>query len=44
MTITIKEITPAELAQKIEASEKLFLLDVREPNEVANESYPIIFR
>lgn len=35
MTITIKEITPAELAQKIEASEKLFLLDVREPNEVA---------
>ena len=35
MTITIKEITPAELAQKIEASKELFLLDVREPNEVA---------
>ena len=35
MTITIKEIIPAELAQKIEASDKLFLLDVREPNEVA---------
>lgn len=35
MTTTIKEITPAELAQKIEASKELFLLDVREPNEVA---------
>ncbi|MCX8649269.1 hypothetical protein J3U21_03635 [Gilliamella sp. B2776] len=34
MTTTIKSITPVELAQKIEASEELFLLDVREPNEV----------
>lgn len=34
MTI-IKEITPIELAQKLNQHEQLFLLDVREPNEIA---------
>ncbi|OCG28095.1 sulfurtransferase [Gilliamella sp. wkB108] len=33
--VTIKEITPTELAQKLHQHEQLFLLDVREPNEVA---------
>ncbi|OCG01417.1 rhodanese-like domain-containing protein [Gilliamella sp. wkB112] len=32
---TIKEITPTELAQKLHLHEQLFLLDVREENEVA---------
>lgn len=32
---TIKEITPNELAQRLNQNDKLFLLDVREANEVA---------
>lgn len=32
--MTIKEITPIDLAQRIKQHDKLFLLDVREPNEV----------
>jgi rhodanese-related sulfurtransferase len=33
--MTIKEITPTELAQKLNQQDSLFLLDVREPNEIA---------
>ncbi|MCO6545220.1 MAG: sulfurtransferase [Gilliamella sp.] len=33
--MTIKEITPTELAQKLNQQDNLFLLDVREPNEIA---------
>ncbi|MWP46182.1 rhodanese-like domain-containing protein [Gilliamella sp. Pas-s27] len=32
---TIKEITPTKLAQKLNQSNDIFLLDVREANEVA---------
>ena len=34
------EITPQEVKQRMDAGDRLLLVDVREPNEVAVEAYP----